>query len=80
MICKSFDNWALDLYKQHICLLNGGFDGPNSFSNISKSSVNDFVKMFKYLINGFIKDEFKEERLNVIFYNFYILDHTLQTY
>ena len=28
---KSFDNWSLELYKQHIALLNGGFDGPVSF-------------------------------------------------
>ena len=27
----------------------------NNISNINKTSINDFVKMYKYLINGFIK-------------------------
>lgn len=66
---KSFDNWSLDLYKQHVALLNGGLDGPNEFSNINKTSINDFVKMYKYLINGFIKNEFREEPLNVVFFD-----------
>ena len=64
---KSFDNWSLELYKQHIGLLNGGFEEANHISNINKTSINDFVKMYKYLINGFIKNEFREAPLNVYF-------------
>ena len=55
MIYGSFDNWSKDLYKQHISLLNGGFQNPDTKTKIQKSSLNDFVKMFKYLINAFIK-------------------------
>ncbi len=69
MLYGSFDNWSLELYKQHIALLNGGFETPNSETKVQKSSINDFVKMFKYLINGFIKNEYREERLNVLFNN-----------
>ena len=59
MLYSGFNHWAVDLYKQHIAVLNGGYSMPNAFSNIKKTCLNDFVKMFKYLINGFIKKEYR---------------------
>jgi len=64
MIYKNFNNWTEELYKQHIAVINGGYQHPMD-SKMAKNSLSDFSKSYKYLINAFIKKSYNEEPLNV---------------
>lgn len=62
-IYKFFGNWTSELYKQHIQLLNGGYEMITSVQNKQKNSVKDFFIDFQNIINIFIKNQYIEHPL-----------------
>lgn len=65
LIYKTFDNWSLNLYKEHIQLLNGGYEMKTIYQKDVKNSVAEFVESFKQLINSFINNGFRDEKIPV---------------
>ena len=62
-IYKFFGNWTSELYKQHIQLLNGGYEMLTFVQNKQKNSVKDFFIDFQNIINIFIKNQYIERPL-----------------
>lgn len=62
-IYKFFGNWTNKLYKQHIQLLNGGYEMLTSVQNKQKNSVKDFFIDFQNIINIFAKNQYIERPL-----------------
>tara|TARA_Y100000991_G_C21973693_1_gene350961 strand:- start:2015 stop:4801 length:2787 start_codon:yes stop_codon:yes gene_type:complete len=65
MLLDNFQNWTLDLYVQHIKLLNGCYEMLTKFQKKEKNNINDFSMSFTKLINSFIGNTYNEEIINI---------------